>query len=903
MKKFYLILISLFLVISFTKIQAQTYVGSEKCKICHDGSSNPIYSEWKASGHPYKFNVTSEEVGPEYPAEAINFQATWLEELGDGTHGWGDIAGVIGGYGWKARFVGNDGIVMGTAGSAYSSGVGHNQINFFDGENHGWVDYEKTHESKKYNYSCFKCHTTGGDTTGTWLEGVEDLGTFSEGGIGCEACHGPGSVHVTTMSKDDIDLVYEQVHQDNTLGGLSVKGVIQTPNPDGDDVTFMCGTCHNRSYTDPINASGGFIKHHEQWDEITASLHGKATGDDAMTCITCHDPHKRTIWEGDGIKQACTECHEDHVDKLNHAPGVTCLDCHMPFAAKSGTKRGDSGFKGDVRSHLFSINTSTESMFTADGSAVKDDTEREAALSPHFACLGCHNDKADDEIPDKTIEQVAAAAVGMHTEYSADDYSGSEKCQACHTEKYNDWAASGHPYKFNVTPDSIGPVYPDEAINFQTTWLDSLGDGTHDWGNVAGVIGGYGWKARFVGTDGHIIGTAGSQYSTGMGHNQFNFYGGEAHGWVDYHPGDEKIYNYSCFKCHTTGGDTTGTWLDGVDGLGTFTEGGIGCEACHGPGALHASSGNPANIDLVYEQAHQDNKHGGLKVGDDIQTPNPDGDDVNFMCGTCHNRDYESPINVSGGFIKHHEQWDEITATKHGDSGFITCSTCHDPHKRTIWDGEGIIKNCTECHADETDHINHSEGISCIDCHMPYAAKSGAKRGQSGYKGDVRSHLFVINPSEESMFTEDGSWVKDDEERSAALSPHYACLGCHNDDPNDAIPDKTIEAAAKSAKDMHKNTTSANDNMFDNEFTIFPNPSEGKFHFNLRLTDMGETHVRIFDITGKNIYNVIQQNENIGRNTITWNGVNNSGQQVDPGFYFVEIRTGTKSYSGKLIKM
>ncbi|MCK5539236.1 MAG: hypothetical protein KAI79_20605, partial [Bacteroidales bacterium] len=135
-------------------------------------------------------------------------------------------------------------------------------------------------------------------------------------------------------------------------------------------------------------------------------------------------------------------------------------------------------------------------------------------------------------------------------EAQAQTYVGSGECKMCHSTNYNDWAASGHPYKFTVTPENVGPVYPAEAINFQSQWIENLGNGTHDWGNVAGVIGGYGWKARFVGTDGHIIGTAGSAFSTGLGHNQFNFRGGENHGWVDYHPADEKIYNYGCFKCH-----------------------------------------------------------------------------------------------------------------------------------------------------------------------------------------------------------------------------------------------------------------------------------------------------------------------------------------------------------------
>ncbi len=392
----------------------------------------------------------------------------------------------------------------------------------------------------------------------------------------------------------------------------------------------------------------------------------------------------------------------------------------------------------------------------------------------------------EDEIIDPTVTEA--------------EFIGSDACKTCHSEKYDSWVKSGHPYKFSVTDGSIGPVYPSESVNFQNTWLTNLTDGTISWGNVAGVIGGYGWKARFVGTDGEIIGTAESAFNAGMGKNQFNFYGGVDHGWADYHPGDKKTYNYSCFKCHTTGGTDEGTWLEGVDGLGTFSEGGIGCESCHGPGSLHIGDPTAENIDKVYEFAHIGNA--GLEIDGVVQEPNANGDDVNFLCGTCHNRDYKSPINASGGFIKHHEQWDEFTTTDHMAGG-MTCITCHDPHKRVIWDGDGIINECTSCHGAQQTTTHHSNSATCVDCHMPYAAKSGAKIGESGYEGDVRSHLMKITVDAESMFTEDGAWVRDDATRPASLSPAYSCLGCHNRSAADNIPNKTLEEAVAGAAGMH----------------------------------------------------------------------------------------------------
>jgi len=496
---------------------------------------------------------------------------------------------------------------------------------------------------------------------------------------------------------------------------------------------------------------------------------------------------------------------------------------------------------------------------------------------------------------------VSLIIMGSGEAYVAADYVGSAACAGCHSDKYGDWEASGHPYKFSVTPGDTGPTYPAEAKNMQSEWMDSLADGSHTWNDVAGVIGGYGWKARFVGTDGHLIGTGGSTLPTmGLGHNQINFFGGDTLGWSNYHPEDTKIYNYGCFKCHTTGGDTIGTWLEGVDGLGTFTEGGVGCEGCHGPGGDHIAAPDTSNIDRVYEYAHQDNAVGGLQIGDDIQLPNPETNDVNFLCGTCHNRDYKSPINSSGGFIKHHEQWDEFVATKHGAA--LTCTACHDPHKRVIWDGDGITKTCESCHPTQAAKINHPGTSDCIDCHMPFAAKSGAKRGKSGFVGDVRSHLMAITPDTASMFTPDGAWVRDDSVRSASLSPAYSCLGCHNNDPDDNIPEKTLEAAALSAANMHVDATSVSEQA-TLSLGIYPNPSSGPTVITFTLDRAENVSLSVFNTAGQMVYQLTNERRPAGSQLIQWDGRSNTGANMASGYYFVRLNAGNLTSVQKLVMM
>ena len=61
-------------------------------------------------------------------------------------------------------------------------------------------------------------------------------------------------------------------------------------------------------------------------------------------------------------------------------------------------------------------------------------------------------------------------------------YEGSEWCKQCHEDNYNEWAASGHPYKLMKA----------EEARFRPIPLPR----GFDWEDISYVIGGYKWKSR-----------------------------------------------------------------------------------------------------------------------------------------------------------------------------------------------------------------------------------------------------------------------------------------------------------------------------------------------------------------------------------------------------------------------
>jgi hypothetical protein len=342
-------------------------------------------------------------------------------------------------------------------------------------------------------------------------------------------------------------------------------------------------------------------------------------------------------------------------------------------------------------------------------------------------------------------------------------YVGSKTCSACHPEIYEVFVKSGHHWELTQVVDGQPPDYP-------FTELPDPPAG-HTWDDVAYVIGGYNWKARFIDRNGYVI-TGDADAAT-----QYNFANpmvGKEAGWAPYKAGEQNV-PYDCGPCHTTGYSAwpSDAHQDGLPGIvGAWAEPGVQCERCHGPGSLHA--GEPHGARMVVD------RDAGL-------------------CGACHLRGASGTVNASDGFIQHHEQYQDLFPGKHVA---LDCVICHDPHSGVVQlrqaDEQTTRTQCENCHFEQARYQKNTTHLAlkvkCVDCHMPRLVES-AWGDAARFTGDVRTHMVAIDPEQIGQFIQDGTAA------SSQVSLDFACRHCHA--PDSAFS-KTDEALIEMAVGYHE---------------------------------------------------------------------------------------------------
>ena len=88
-----------------------------------------------------------------------------------------------------------------------------------------------------------------------------------------------------------------------------------------------------------------------------------------------------------------------------------------------------------------------------------------------------------------------------------------------------------------------------------------------------------------------------------------------------------------------------------------------------------------------------------------------------------------------------------------------------------------------------------------------------------------------------------------------------------------------------------------------NEITIqnYPNPFNPDTEIRYSLPEAGQVSLKIFDIQGREVITLFDEEQTAGNHTLKWNGLNRSGLRVASGMYFYQIRFNRKVLTKKMV--
>jgi thiol-disulfide isomerase/thioredoxin len=80
-----------------------------------------------------------------------------------------------------------------------------------------------------------------------------------------------------------------------------------------------------------------------------------------------------------------------------------------------------------------------------------------------------------------------------------------------------------------------------------------------------------------------------------------------------------------------------------------------------------------------------------------------------------------------------------------------------------------------------------------------------------------------------------------------------------------------------------------------------PNPSRGRLNISYQLPAGGQVKLGIYDITGRLVKILVNQNQPAGKYQLQWDGRNDQGQKTANGVYFYNLKTGGQTSTKKMV--
>ncbi len=220
-----------------------------------------------------------------------------------------------------------------------------------------------TGRQQNWNFMCADCHSTG--VRKGYDPSTDNFRTtWAEISVGCEACHGPASRHVTWARYPKLirnvfwrgDRLPAQLTErqgvkwstDSATG--NARRSVQRRS---DREIESCAPCHSRrvQIAEGYSAGSNFLDYYvpslivnplyypdgQQRDEVYThvSFLESRMNHAGVTCSDCHDPHTQRLRKaGNGV---CEQCHRTakydvpaHTLHPVGTPAAACVSCHMP---------------------------------------------------------------------------------------------------------------------------------------------------------------------------------------------------------------------------------------------------------------------------------------------------------------------------------------------------------------------------------------------------------------------------------------------------------------------------------------------------------------------------------------------------------------------------------------------
>ncbi len=343
---------------------AATFVGGQRCASCHTEESNA----WQNSHHDLAMqSANAESIAGDFSGSSFSFNGVTSEffERGeeywvrtDGPDGTLDEYRVTHAFGVEPL---QQYLVEVSAGRTQALSIawdsrseeagGQRWFHLYPDEAIDHTDpLHWTGMFQNWNGTCAECHSTDLQKNFDPDSGQYDT-AYASLDVDCEACHGPGSLHVAAPTEVSLRLA-----RDDAVSWRFVddSGIAQRDPPLESRIEIeTCAQCHSRrsQFTDNTEPGDALLDafrpalleenlyHADGQIQDEVYVYGSflqsrmhAAG---VSCSDCHDPHSAQLRvEGNAL---CGQCHvASRYDQTSHhghdrdTAGSFCVDCHMP---------------------------------------------------------------------------------------------------------------------------------------------------------------------------------------------------------------------------------------------------------------------------------------------------------------------------------------------------------------------------------------------------------------------------------------------------------------------------------------------------------------------------------------------------------------------------------------------